>query len=396
MGFKDLFQKRRTFGKQTHRVNLGFEQTNQVPLNIENEDVENEVSQEIIDYYAKEYWNLPLEYTFYEVFGIFERMLIQNAYDNMILAVELARTIIFQNFDENYSVYTEASALQQELMAVLFVISQKFNFDFVTIANELIYSPYLYERRDGDIIAKTLPWSFGSFSAICDFSSECMIPKKKAQEIITEIWRKDSNFKIFLDNATEYDISYLKYADEEWNLLDWETYLYFNYPNIASWDFIDTRLTVIIAKYFPKNMAKSFRQVLFNKLDAYKASTTISELAYESQFNDLVDFLQLMSDYERYEGIEFDLKYCWEDIIDLIWVKGDGVLLTFISDILCEFFGVEESDMQKYIIEHTLEDFEFSSNSVAKKTKILNYFTNPVVFETIKLVDYAMIEIFNA
>lgn len=198
---------------------------------------------------------------------------------------------------------------------------------------------------------------------------------------IDKIWC--DNFTLFLKNATEISliqmIRGMRIGGEittYWTDKLYECLKSHEIESILPYTMVDT-----IVKVFPDLVKAIYEKMLY---------TAISFPRYCS----ILDILQAMADYNKYQSVEFDIKDSVPDIIrHTIYREMNGHILTRVIDILENQFKIDKESIEELVkaeIHRILNVMEHEDIPVITKN-----LSNVIVFEEVYDYNPAVVTLFN-
>lgn len=196
-------------------------------------------------------------------------------------------------------------------------------------------------------------WSFDSFSVLYDIGKEKMQddPANFFSFEMQTIFSK--YFDNFLQVATCDSIKFLKKLENDGffiagNILDEKA-------RAGEITYEQMEAVEMVAFQYPE-----LRPDMYNSILEDLSNSTLDEVLYVGDFYLVEDFsirildiLNKMADYSKYQSMVFNVKECWKNIIDKIFEISNGVALNKVSDLLVEYLGVSKDELENYIEEKT-------------------------------------------
>ncbi len=208
---------------------------------------------------------------------------------------------------------------------------------------------------NGEDSLEIWPWSFDSFSLLYD------IGRQKMQDDYTNFFSFEmqtifsKNFDAFLKSASYDSVKFLKKLENEGffiagNILDKKAR-----SGEITYEYMDA--VEIVALQYPELRSDMYNSILLSLLNS-----TLEEMLFVEQFGVaetfsyyILEILNKMADYVKYQSMVFNVKDNWKDIINGIFYLSDGCVLNEVSELLVDSFGVSKEELESYIEGKTWE-----------------------------------------
>lgn len=190
------------------------------------------------------------------------------------------------------------------------------------------------------------PWSFDSFSIVYELGKR----KKYGIDFFIFVLNKifKDYFEDFLIDASESSIKALKKIDEEDYFEAGELLYEKAYRGNISYEFYD--VIEYLAEYFPELRVELYNSIFKSILSDYEDAKVMFEFY-------ILDILQKMADYTKYQSMTFEIKNNWKKVIDRVFENSNGIMLNHISNIFINDFNIPEVEVEEYIEEKAWELF---------------------------------------
>lgn len=299
--------------------------------------------------------------------------------DQMALVIELTEKIFIDLCSSDDEETGEQAAA---FVKAVFIISQKYKLDFRKIIDKVILNKVFANESD-KVMEYIFVWNFFTFESFLDLPyDDSSISYEDVVDTVSDIF---SNYFVkFYENSDEKSIETLsKFARYPENYTDFEEEIIETI--IGGDEFFDTSIAIYVAKYFPSLNY----YILTWALESIKTELMAGELNEEDKgiFSDeLINLLQNMGDYCKYQYYEYDIKRNWKEIIECIVKSLDGITLNRITDILCDSFGIPKSKIEECIKQSTMRTVQYlhTKNPVEKVNRLVSLMSNPVVMDVVK------------
>ena len=101
---------------------------------------------------------------------------------------------------------------------------------------------------------------------------------------------------------------------------------------------------------------------MYNSILLSLLNSTLEEMLFVEEFGVaetfscfILEILNKMADYVKYQSMVFNVKDNWKDIINGIFYISDGCVLNEVSELLVDSFGVSKEELESYIEGKTWE-----------------------------------------